>query len=136
MYCYFHGRKATVRRFLGKLYENMKQRVDGKYADQMNRGHIYVGKPIASKDEFLEWSKNDHDFLALYKQWVMCGFDRKMTPSIDRINSKLGYTLGNMRWMTNSQNCGLAGVAKGLNAKKAIYELLGIGQNGEKNEKK
>jgi hypothetical protein len=31
--------------------------------------------------------------------------------------------------MTNSQNCGLTGAVRKLNAKKAVYELLGVGKN-------
>ncbi len=90
------------------------------------RPDIYLGKPILPKDVFLNWSKNHPEFLRLYKRWVNCDFDRKLTPTINRINSAKGYTLDNIEWMTNSQNCGLSSTVRRLKGKKEIYELLGV----------
>ena len=98
-------------------------RVRGK---NTHRPDLYVGLPILPKDVFLNWSKNHPDFLVLYKRWVTSGFDRKLTPSVNRMNSNKGYTLGNIEWMTNSQNCGLSGEVRKMKNKKAIYDLLGV----------
>lgn len=125
-YCYFHSKTATVNRFLSNLYYGMQRRVNGK---STKRPDLYIGKPIMPKDVFLSWSKNHPDFLALYKRWVMSNFDRKMTPTLNRMNSTKGYTLNNVEWMTNAQNCGLAGSVRKIKAKREIYNLLGVNTN-------
>jgi hypothetical protein len=122
-YCNFHDRKATISRFLGRVYNTMKRRVNGK---NTNRPDLYIGKPILPREAFFNWSKNHPEFLRLYKVWVNCDFDRRFTPSVNRIVSTKGYVFGNIEWMTNSNNCGLAGAVKHLNHKKEIYRLLGV----------
>jgi hypothetical protein len=100
----------------------MKDRVVG-YGH--NRGN-WVGKPILPKEIFVEWGTNHPTYLKLYKRWVMSGFDRKLAPSVNRIDSNKGYTLDNIEWMTNSQNCSLAGSVKSYRSKKMIYDILGV----------
>ena len=78
------------------------------------------------KDVFLNWAKNHPDFLAMYKRWKSNNFDMKLTPSVNRMDSKRGYVLGNVEWLTHSQNCGLSSEVKRMKQKKAIYELLGV----------
>jgi hypothetical protein len=101
----------------------MKERVEGRSSH--NRGN-WAGKPILPKEVFIEWAKNHPDFLALYKRWFSSEFDRKLTPSVNRMNSNKGYVLGNMEWMTNSQNSGLSSEVRKMKNKKAIYDLLGV----------
>jgi hypothetical protein len=43
---------------------------------------------------------------------VSSGYDRKLTPTVDRINTELGYEIHNMRWLTHSENSRLGGRAK------------------------
>lgn len=126
IYCNFHTRKATINRFLGNLYSGMKERVSGR---KTKRPDLYKGKPLIPKDAFMIWAKNHPDFFSLYKRWASCNFDRKLTPTINRIDSSKGYVLGNIEWMTNSQNCGLSGSVRKMKAKKEIYNLLGVDNN-------
>ena len=74
----------------------------------------------------MSWSKNHPYFLTLYKQWKTSDFDRRLTPTVNRMNSSKGYTLDNVEWLTNSQNCGLSASVKKAKNKNAIYELLGV----------
>ncbi len=104
----------------------MRRRVQGK---DTNRPDLYAGLPILPRDAFVSWAKNHPDFLNLYKQWFTSKFDRRLTPSINRMNSNKGYILGNIEWVTNSQNCGLSGAVRKMKNKKAIYNLLGIISN-------
>lgn len=102
----------------------MKNRVTtGK---NTNTPHLYVGKPIMPKDVFLSWAKNHPDFLTMYKRWVSCDFDRKLTPVVNRLLSSGGYTLDNVEWVTNSQNSVLAVEVRKMKARKEIYNLLGV----------
>ena len=122
-FCRKHSTKATISRFLSKVYYDMKSRVNGK---STKRPDLYLGLPILPKDVFFNWSKNHPDFLNMYKRWFTSDFDRKLTPSINRMNSSKGYVLGNIEWMTNSQNCGLSSAVRSMKNKKAIYDLLGV----------
>jgi hypothetical protein len=122
-FCCSHKNKATINGFLVRLYTNMQQRVTGK---KTKRPDLYLGLPILPRDVFYTWAKNHPDFLALYKRWFSNNFDRKLTPTINRMNSSKGYILGNIEWITNSQNCGLSTEVRKMKQKKAIYDLLGV----------
>jgi len=122
-FCYSHRTKASISGFLSNIYTRMNQRVRG---GNTRRPDLYKGLPIMPKNVFLTWSRNHPDFLRLYKQWVTSDFDRRLTPTLNRMNSNKGYTLGNVEWLTNSQNCGLSAGVLRMKARKEIYELLGV----------
>lgn len=117
--------KTTINGFLANAYHGMNQRVQGR---KTGSPHLYLGKPIMPREVFYEWAKNHPDFLKLFKRWVASDNNRKLVPSINRINSSKGYTLDNVEWMTFSQNAALAGSVRHDNRKqvKAIRELLGV----------
>lgn len=124
-FCPKHYRNATIDKFLCALYSKMNSRVRG-LKGSTKRVDIYIGLSILPREVFYNWAKNHPDFLNLYKCWVSNNFDRKLTPSVNRMNSKKGYVLGNIEWMTTSQNCGLSAGVRQMKNKKAIYELLGV----------
>jgi hypothetical protein len=122
-FCQRHSKRATINRFLGSKYTKMRERVNGKGT---RRPDLYLGLPILPKDVFMNWAKNHPDFLSLYKRWVTSNFDRKLTPVVNRMNPSKGYTLDNIEWLTQSQNCGLSAGVRSTKNKKAIYDLLGV----------
>lgn len=86
----------------GKLmltYNNMNRRVRGYV-----KPHLYEGKFLLDRDTFYKWSENDLNYLTLYKDWVDSDYNSKLSPSIDRIDSSKGYSLGNIQWITHSEN--------------------------------
>jgi len=83
----------------------MKRRVLG---DNVLNPELYVGLELLTKSEFIQWSYNNLDLQKLFVNWVANNFDTRFTPSIDRIDSKLGYTLNNIRWVTHAENSRLA----------------------------
>lgn len=88
----------------GKLmrnYRNMESRIKGI---QWRKAHLYEGKELISRDEFYDWSMADPNFHILFDAWVDSGYDRKLSPSVDRMDSSKGYTLDNMEWVTHSEN--------------------------------
>ena len=127
-FCSSHAKKANMNGFLGTLYSQMDKRVKGKVHGFTAKRveHLYLGLPILPRDAFLNWAKNHPDFLALYKRWFSNDFDRKLTPSVNRMNSNKGYVLGNIEWMTTSQNCALSSEVRKMKQKKEIYNLLGV----------
>lgn len=106
------SRKESNRKYWrtinGKLmatYNNMNRRVRGYVKPE-----IYCGLRLLDRSEFYKWSKSDKDFNKLYNDWVKSDYDRKLSPSIDRIDSCDGYVLGNMRWITHSENSRLGSI--------------------------
>lgn len=89
-------------RFLGRLYTNMQSRVRGV---QKNRIHLYLGKPILTRKEFYEWANGKEEFHTLFETYSNNGFKRMESPSVDRIKTDGGYTIGNMRFITTRENC-------------------------------
>lgn len=56
-----------------------------------------------TKDEFLAFVKNSN-YLKLYKKWEKSNFDYKLSPSVDRIDNRKGYSLDNIQLITKSEN--------------------------------
>lgn len=90
------------RTFKGKImrtYNNMTNRVKG-----LSKPHLYKGLDIISREDFYEFSFNDKSYNHLFDKWVKSEYNRKISPSIDRVNSDIGYIKGNIRWITHSEN--------------------------------
>ncbi len=98
--------RKSVPGFLNNKYTLMKRRVAGK---NTKSPHLYEGKAICSKEEFLAWSLNDLTFHRLFKAWEAGGHVLTYVPSVDRRDAEKGYTLDNVRWVPFSENCENAG---------------------------
>jgi hypothetical protein len=110
-------RKKAIRRDRDKIYRRskpglvrrcwhkMKQRISGK--NTLNP-HLYAGKELLPVDTFIEWARDSKDLDRLHDQWVKSGYDIRYTPSVDRINSNIGYVLENIRWVTHQENSRMA----------------------------
>lgn len=93
--------EKTVNGFLMRTYRNMQSRVEGV---QHLKQHLYLGKELLSRELFYAFSKSNQQFLELFSTWEQSGYERKLTPSIDRKFSNQGYTLENIQWITHSEN--------------------------------
>ena len=96
-----HKYEKTPKGFLMRKYRNMESRVTGI---QKLKAHLYKGKSLLDREEFYNWAFNNEDFNRLYIAWVENKYDRKLCPTVDRIDSEYGYFLENMRWITHSEN--------------------------------
>lgn len=108
---YYHSGKGkllykkyekTKNGFLMRLYRNMKSRVLGICK---HKRHLYYGLEILDKEEFYAWAKNNEDFHSLFKEWEESGYERRLTPSVDRIDARHGYVLINMEFVPFHENC-------------------------------
>lgn len=88
--------------FCMRLYRNMKSRVLGI---QKPKAHLYAGISLLSKEDFYSWIFNNKEFYTLFEKWEISGYDRRLTPSVDRIDSNLGYEESNMRIVPFCVNC-------------------------------
>jgi hypothetical protein len=94
--------EKTKKGFLVRGYRNMQSRVEGV---QHLKAHLYVGKSLLSREAFYDWALNHSpEFHSLFEVWESSGYDRRLTPSVDRVESSKGYELGNMEWVTHSEN--------------------------------
>ena len=93
--------EKTINGFLARKYRNMLSRVSGV---QKHKAHLYEGKSIVNKEEFYSWAKSSFAFIELWNAYVDSCYDQKLCPTVDRIDSKLGYDLENMQWITHSEN--------------------------------
>ncbi len=101
--------ERTKKGKLMRLYRNMQSRIHGV---QKAKHHLYEGKSLLPKDDFYSWAISCDEFHRLFKEWVASGYDRKLTPSVDRIDSSQGYEIENMEWVTHSENSRRGGMAK------------------------
>jgi hypothetical protein len=100
-YAAYKKYEKTPNGFLMRMYRNMKSRITGVQAAKF---HLYAGKSLLDKEEFYEWAKNSPKFWELYEAYKNDNYNRKLAPSVDRINSSLGYCVENMEWVTHSEN--------------------------------
>lgn len=100
--------EKTKRGYLVRTYRNMLSRVNGVLK---SKSHLYEGLSILDKEDFYRWSEADESFNNLFAAWEESGYDTKLSPSIDRINPKDGYSLDNMRWLTHGENSRLGAIS-------------------------
>jgi hypothetical protein len=101
--------EKTPNGFLMRTYRNMLSRVTGV---QKHKAHLYSGLPILSRQEFYAISRTDPDFLRLFIDWRAARYNKKLTPSINRIHSTLGYLNYNIEWLTLSDNSRLGAFSR------------------------
>lgn len=100
--------EKTKKGFLMRLYRNMQSRVTGV---QKSKFHLYQGKTLLGRKEFYDWALTSLEFHEMFFRWEESGYSRKLTPTVDRVNSKNGYLIENMRWLTHSENSRLGSIA-------------------------
>ena len=96
-----HKYEKTKKGFVMRMYRNMKSRVTGV---QKAKFHLYEGLELMPKQEFYDLVLNDAGFNQLFTEWENSGYDRKLTPSPDRMDSSRGYTPDNIDFVTHSVN--------------------------------
>ena len=93
-------------RFIKHKYYGMKHRCCSNCKSSMRNPRYHEKGLHFTLEEWMEWCKKTYPtFISLYRIWQDSGFERKLTPSIDRIDSSKGYTLDNIQWLTFSNNC-------------------------------
>lgn len=87
--------------YLNNRYNTMRRRAAGLSVYPTGAS----GKPICTKEEFLNWYEETKDvFEKLWEAHVADGYSLTLAPSVDRIHSEKGYEIGNLQWLTVSDN--------------------------------
>lgn len=103
--------ERTKKGFLVRLYRNMQSRISGI---QRRKFHLYAGKDLVAREDFYAWALASQEYHSLFEEWERSGHQRRLSPSVDRKDSDLGYELANMQWLTHSQNSIKAGYYSGV----------------------
>lgn len=74
------------------------------YAGAVTRSRKKTRKVSFTLQQFSEFLSKNKKFKVLYREWVESGFNRRLTPSIDRIDNTKGYELKNIQIMTTYEN--------------------------------
>ena len=91
--------KKEAKRYLANSYSNIRKRCAGKDPKRQN----YAGLKVMEREAFYKWGMTP-EFLEMYKTYIDSDKDRKLAPSVDRIDTTLGYVEGNLQWLTLSNN--------------------------------
>ena len=113
--------EKTPKGFLMRTYRNMQSRVAGI---QRKKAHLYKGLSLLRREEFYNWAWDDPNFWRLYKNWAAEDYDRKLTPSINRVDSSKGYDIDNIEWLTHSVNSSLGGASLRRKQKSPFMEII------------
>lgn len=68
------------------------------YGHMKNRNTVSI--TLSEFHEFADCQKFDR----LFSEWEDSRYHKQFKPSIDRINKKHGYSIGNMQWLTWAEN--------------------------------
>ena len=60
--------------------------------------------PYLAKDDFILFSRSDESLKILIEEWEKKGFERKYSPTVDRIIPRLGYVIGNIQFLSLTDN--------------------------------
>ena len=93
--------EKTEKGFIMRMYRNMKSRIEGV---QHKKKHLYEGKYLLSKEEFYDWIKSQSDFKSLFLLYEASNWERRLAPSVDRVDPSKGYSIDNMEVVTMSEN--------------------------------
>ena len=103
--------EKTKKGKLMRTYRNMESRTKGIVK---GKRHLYEGLEVMQRDCFYSWSLGDEGFNRLYREWVDSGYEKRLSPSIDRVDTARGYVEGNVRWVTHSENSRLGAISRFL----------------------
>lgn len=98
---YKQKRNYNFKFFLTTRYTVLKQRCINKKGIGAKS---YFGRAYCTKKEFLDKFLCDEKLKEMYKHWQLNNFERKLCPSVDRIDNKRGYEITNIQFLTTGTN--------------------------------
>lgn len=78
------------------MFQYMKTRVRRNYKNK---------KVYFTKEEFLKWILVNNDYIRIFNEWEKSNFNRKLCPTVDRIDNNKDYSFDNIQILTHSENC-------------------------------
>lgn len=96
--------KTYIEDFIVIQYDKMQNRCAGYGRPK------YKGMELLTREEFYNWARASGELVRLFHDWNRHGHELRYRPTVDRLDTSKGYTLGNMRWITHSENSRLGGI--------------------------
>lgn len=93
--------RQTPKGFLVRRWVKMRRRLSNEYANRNLK--------LLTSKEFHQWAMKDTTFIEMYLTWKDAGMPLHLTPTVDRIDNRLGYVIENMQWLTFLDNTRKAG---------------------------
>ena len=91
-------RKCDLKTMAYSLYKGIYNRVHG--FDRPS----YKGLPYPSLADFYELALNSETLKQLMSQWKKRNYDKRYSPTVDRIINSEGYKISNIQFLTKSDN--------------------------------
>lgn len=111
--------RHNPKRYLKHKYYGIKTRCEGRGSNKS-----YAGRAFLTMEEWEVFCEKTHSqFMVLYKRWQDSGYDRWLSPSIDRIDNDGGYTVDNIQWLTMADNGG--------KYRKEMVRRIAVSKDGE-----
>ncbi len=88
------ARGRTLNGCISNIYTRQK-------SSSKKRNH---SMPTYSKDEFHKWVMEQDNIIELFDNWTESGYEKRLTPSVDRTDPMKPYVFGNIALMTWEEN--------------------------------
>jgi len=85
----------TVEGLLSRIYSHQR------YNSRHKRNHPY---PEYTKEELKDWLIAQPNFTSIWSNWVASDYNKDFTPSVDRIDKDIHYTISNIQLLTWEAN--------------------------------
>ncbi len=110
-----------------RVYQRTKkglvvQIYSGQRASSKTRGH---SMPEYTRLDLQAWLFEQELFHMLHKDWVESGYDRMLSPSVDRIDDDVHYKFDNIQLMTWGENIDKGHISTAIRQGKAVEVLRG-----------
>ena len=92
--------QRTFEGFIRAMHSGMKRRIGGN----CSAPHLYRGKFLPDRSDFLSFARSNKSLRRLHDAWKREGYVQSLTPTPHRKDSKLGYELYNVQFMTFGDN--------------------------------
>lgn len=104
--------KRTKEGLIGRIYNS-------QVSSCITRNHV---PPSYTKQEFYDWCISQSTFHVLYDNWKRLDYQKKYSPSVDRIDDYVSYTMANIQLMTWGENMakGHRDRKNGINVKASL----------------
>lgn len=101
-----HSSCKECEKILKKAYRRTKEGlITNLYGHQIERSKKNGYRlPDYSKQEFKDWLYSQELFHLMFNEWKMSGYEKRLTPSIDRLNDYIHYCFGNIQLVTWEEN--------------------------------
>lgn len=95
------------------------------YDRQKTRGYQFEHlSPTYTRHEFYQRFLNDETYLRLYTEWKESGYQKRLRPSVDRIDPRKGYSMDNIQMVTYELNR-RKGFTENATTAVEVYDLEG-----------